>query len=257
MISPALRALLLDLDDTLIGNPMDRFIPAYFEALESFVAHVVDPKRFIAELLAATRAMGRNDGTGPSNEEVFAAAFFPALNVPREELEPVLERFYREAFPALAPLVAPRAAAPRLVEWAQRRGLQVVIATNPLFPRTAIEQRMAWGGVGVDRFDYDLVTSYENCRATKSDPAYYRGILEVLGRRPDECLMVGDNWGWDIVSAARAGIPGFWIAAPDAEPDDAEAEPVGRGSLDDFLAAALDGGLGAKSARPAAGGAAR
>jgi FMN phosphatase YigB (HAD superfamily) len=243
MTTTGLKALLLDLDDTLIDNPVRTFIPAYFEALKVFVADTVDPDRFIAELLAATRAMDRNDGTGPMNEEVFAETFYPALGVPREVLEPVLGRFYREAFPCLQPMTAPRAAAPKIVEWAARRGLQVVIATNPLFPRTAIEQRMAWGGVGVDRFTFDLVTAYENCRATKSHEAYYRDIVAFLGRRPEECLMVGDNWDWDIACAVRAGIRGFWIALADARPGSSEVEVVGQGSLDAFLQAAVNGEL--------------
>jgi FMN phosphatase YigB (HAD superfamily) len=243
MNSPALKALLLDLDDTLIDNSMDTFIPAYFSALESFVASVIDPKRFIEKLLHATRAMDRNDGSGPSNEEVFAATFYPALGVSREELEPVLGRFYAEAFPRLEPLTRPRPAAPKIVEWANNRDLQVVVATNPLFPRTAIEQRMAWGGVGVDRFDYDLVTVYENCHATKSSPAYFEEIVDQLGRRPEECVMVGDNWGWDVMCAGEAGIPAYWIA-PDGAPEPYPAAAiVGRGDLDSFLAAALDGTL--------------
>jgi FMN phosphatase YigB (HAD superfamily) len=245
-----LKALLLDLDDTLIDNPMDSFIPAYFAALEAWVDGVVVPARFIAELKSATRAMAANDGAGPTNEEVFAAAFYPGLGVPRAELEPLLDRFYREAFPGLAPLTAPRPAAPRILEWALARGLQVVIATNPLFPRSAIEQRMAWGGIGVDRFRYDLVTSYENCRATKSHPAYYREILAALGRRADECLMVGDRWDWDVACADAAGIPSYWIAAPAAAAPAAGVEPVGRGSLDDFLVAAVGGAFDADHDEP-------
>jgi FMN phosphatase YigB (HAD superfamily) len=243
MNSSGLKALLLDLDDTLIGNPMNTFIPAYFKALEAFVADTVPPERFIAELLAATRAMDRNDGTGPTNEEVFAAAFYPALGVPRDELEPFLDRFYAQAFPGLRPLVTQRPEAPKIVEWARMQGLQVAIATNPLFPRTAIEQRMAWGGIGVDRFDYDLVTAYENCRATKSHPAYYRGILDHLGRRPDECLMVGDNWDWDIGCAATVGIAGFWIAPPHADPGSSEIGVVGRGGIEELLRVAENGDL--------------
>jgi FMN phosphatase YigB (HAD superfamily) len=243
MTSTGLKALLLDLDDTLIDNAMDTFIPAYFRALEAFVAGVVAPGRFIEELLSATRAMNHNDGTGPSNEEVFAAVFYPALGVPREEMEPLLARFYDEAFPRLEPLVRPRAAAPKVVGWAKARGLQVVIATNPLFPRTAIEQRMAWGGVGVDRFDYDLVTSYENCRATKSSPAYFLEIVSKLGRRPEECLMVGDNWGWDVICAGEAGIPSYWITMDGAKPPEPVVPIVGRGDLDEFLTAAENGKL--------------
>jgi FMN phosphatase YigB (HAD superfamily) len=239
----SLKALLLDLDDTLIDNSMDTFIPAYFRALESFVADVVEPELFIQELLNATRAMDRNDGGTSSNEEIFAATFYPALGVPREELEPLLGRFYAEAFPRLEPLTRPRPAAPKVVEWAKGRGLQVVIATNPLFPRTAIEQRMAWGGVGVDRFDYDLVTCYENSHATKSNPAYFREIVEFLDRRPEECLMVGDNWGWDVVCAGEAGVRAFWVSLDGAVPPAPAAEIVGQGDLEAFLAAVEDGGL--------------
>ncbi|MEJ2581189.1 MAG: HAD family hydrolase, partial [Acidobacteriota bacterium] len=154
--------------------------------------------------------------------------------------------FYAEAFPRLESLTRPRAAAPKIVEWANSRGLQVVIATNPLFPRTAIEQRMAWGGVGVDRFNYDLVTVYENSHATKSSPAYFEEIVDQLGRNPGECLMVGDNWGWDVVCAGEAGIPAFWIAPDGAPNPEPAAAIVGRGNLDSFLAAALDGTLEAR-----------
>ena len=243
MTVPSLKALLLDLDDTLIDNPMDTFIPAYFQALKDFVAAVVPPELFIAELLAATRCMTRSDGSGPSNEEVFAEAFYPGLGVARANVEPLLERFYGEAFPKLRPLTGVRPAAPRIVEWAQNRGLQVVIATNPLFPRSAIEQRMEWGGVGVDRFTYDHVTTYENSHATKSHPAYFREILEILGRRPEECLMVGDNWEWEVACAAEAGVAGFWIAAADEIPPPPAAEALGQGSLDEFLGLAESGTL--------------
>jgi FMN phosphatase YigB (HAD superfamily) len=243
MTSPGLKALLLDLDDTLIDNSMDTFIPAYFRALEAFVSGVVDPERFIKQLLIATRTMDGNDGSGPTNEEVFAAAFYPALGVPREEMEPLLARFYSEAFPQLEPLTRPRRAGPKVVEWSKAAGLQVVIATNPLFPRTAIEQRMAWGEVGVDRFDYDLVTCYENSRATKSSPAYFQGVVEFLGRDPKECLMVGDNWGWDVVCAGQAGVPAYWIASDGEQRPEPGFPVVGRGDLDAFLAAARDGSL--------------
>jgi FMN phosphatase YigB (HAD superfamily) len=243
MTATGLKALLLDLDDTLLGNSMDTFIPAYFGALKDFVSHLVPGEEFIAHLLSATRLMTTNDGSGPTNEEVFSEAFYPSFDVERRELEPVLEAFYREAFPKLQPLTQPRTAAPLIIEWAQERGLQVVIATNPLFPRTAIEQRMAWGGVGVDRFAYDRVTTYENSRATKSHPAYYLEILSALGRQPGECVMVGDNWGWDVEQAAGTGIPGYWIAGGGERSPNGAIPFLAQGSLDDFLETAKSGRL--------------
>ena len=243
MSSTALKALLLDLDDTLLGNPMKTFIPAYFRALTDFVTEIQPPERLIEQLLIATRMMDGGDGAGPSNGEIFAEAFFSGLGVLREEFEPVFERFYAEAFPALRTLTALRPAAPKIVEWAEQRGLQIAIATNPVFPRTAIEQRMEWAAVGVDRFEYAHVTSYENSHATKAQPAYYREILAVLGRDPEDCLMVGDNWNWDIVNAGAVGIPGFWIADPSIPPPSAGPIPAGQGSLDDLFDAARSGAL--------------
>jgi FMN phosphatase YigB (HAD superfamily) len=256
MRRPELQALLLDLDDTLLGNSMETFIPAYFKAMTDFVTQIQPPERLIEQLLVATRIMDRNDGTGETNEQVFSREFFAGLGLDRSEIEPVFERFYAEAFPGLRPLTRPRPAAPTIVEWAQERGFAVVIATNPMFPLTAIEQRMEWAEVGVDRFDYALVTSYETSRATKSHPAYYREILEVIGCEPAAALMVGDNWEWDIVHADMAGVPGYWIAAPGAKPPDLRVTPVACGTLDDFLLAARSGELEAKLAAHPDGGAA-
>ena len=106
-----------------------------------------------------------------------------------------------------------------------------------------IEQRMEWAAVGVDRFEYAHVTSYENSHATKAQPAYYREILDALGRGPEECLMVGDNWSWDMVNAAEVGIPGYWIAEPSSPPPSAGSMPAGQGSLDDFFDGARSGAL--------------
>ena len=237
-----LKAILFDLDDTLLLNSMETFVPAYLQALTSYVAHLIPPDRLLTELFRATQAMEANDGTDRTNEEVFAAVFYPAVGYTPEELLPIFERFYAEEFPKLRALTRPLPEARPLVTWAFEHGLQVVIATNPLFPRMATEQRLEWAGVPVTEFDYALVTSYEVMHATKVHPAYYREILALLGRRPDECLMVGDDWERDVVSAASVGIPVYWIADPNAVPPSPPKEAgesdvlLGQGRLSDLWA---------------------
>jgi len=230
------KAILFDLDDTLLGNSMERFVPAYFQALTRYVAHLIQPDRLIAELLRATRAMEANDGSGPTNEELFAAAFYPALGYERAALEPIFRQFYADEFPKLRGLTYTLPEARLVVEQAFAHGLQVAIATNSLFPRSPIEQRLEWAGVPVTEFDYQLVTSYEIMHATKANPAYYREIAARLGRQPGECLMVGDDWKRDIAPAASVGIPGYWITEPGNTPPspllpDEMGMLVGQGTL--------------------------
>ena len=229
-----LKAILFDLDDTLLGNPMDTFIPAYFQALTGFMAHLIPSEKLISELLRATRAMEKNDGTGLTNREAFASLFYPALGHEQAKLEPAFARFYAEEFPKLRALTQSQPEARPLLEWAFGRGLQVVIATNPVFPRTAIEQRLDWAGVPVSEFDYALVTVYEDMHATKAHPAYYREILTLLGRQPDECVMVGDHWERDIGPAAQVRIPVYWIAGPDDAPPVDDVTLAGQGTLADL-----------------------
>jgi FMN phosphatase YigB (HAD superfamily) len=249
MSNPELRALLLDLDDTLISCPMDTFLPGYFGAIGEFMAELVPSDVFLPALMAASRVMNKNDGGPRSNEEVFAEAFYPLLPAPEAEVRARAERFYREGYPALRELITPRAAAPRIIEWALSRGLDVVVATNPMFPRTAIEQRLQWGDIDTQGIAW--VTWMENCHATKSSPAYYRGILERIGRAPSEALMVGDNWAADIVCSDAAGVAGYWIGEQSAPTPAPDVPLVGRGTVDTFLAALEDGTLSSRWAESA------
>jgi HAD superfamily hydrolase (TIGR01549 family) len=232
----SLRAILFDLDNTLLENPIDRFIPTYISALGEHVAGHVDRETFIAELLRATEAMVADSDPQRTNKEVFDAAFFPAIGCTPEELTPLLEAFYAHRFSELRAITSPKPVARPLIEWVFEQGFQIVIATNPLFPRGAVEERLAWAGVPVDDFDYDLVTTYEHMHAAKPNEAYYREIARRLERRPAECLMVGDEWERDVAPALGVGMAAYWIAEPGQEFLSASSGLAGQGSLADFYA---------------------
>lgn len=230
-----LEAVLFDLDDTLLNNPMDDFLPAYFGALTDALSDLVPGDRLMRELMRGTAAMNANHDPRVTNEEAFTSVFYPAFDIDRTELESAFSRFYAEVFPKLRPLTRARPEARLLVDWALNRGLQVAVTTNPLFPREAIEQRLDWAGVPAQDTDYALVTSYEIMHATKSHLAYYSEVLECLGRQPEECLMVGDSWEMDIVPASSAGIHVYWVAE-DADIPPGDIGLMGQGSLADLWA---------------------
>ncbi len=225
-----IKAILFDLDDTLIHNPMDAFIPAYFSALTKKVAALVPPQKFIEQLQASTRAMIKNNDPARTNAEIFDADFFPKLGFAREQLMPVFDDFYAREYRDLCVYVQPIDAARDVVARAFERKHHVVIATNPLFPRTAIVQRLEWGGL--DRFDYALVTDYETMHACKPNPVYYREIVARIGVEPSECVMVGNEVANDIAPARKAGLKTFWITDAGAFPTDVASD--WRGTLADF-----------------------
>jgi FMN phosphatase YigB (HAD superfamily) len=59
-------------------------------------------------------------------------------------------------------------------------------------------------------------------------------IAQRVGRRVEECLMVGDDWKMDIRPALAVGMLAYWIAEPDRKPPEGEPIPAGQGSLADF-----------------------
>lgn len=215
-----IQAILFDLDDTLLGNSMKAFIPQYFDLFGKHAGQYLEKKRFLAELLYCTQAMMANTDPAVSNRNVFWAAFEQRTGLQTAELEPFLDQFYRRHFSQLQAVTQQRPAAVELIRLCLARGLQVVIATNPVFPRVAIEQRLLWAGVPVTEYNYALVTAYENMHATKPHQAYYRQILRTIDRSAELALMVGDNWENDIEPAAAVGLSTYWVAPDGAVPPD-------------------------------------
>ena len=84
------------------------------------------------------------------------------------------------------------------VREAQAAGMQVVLATNPIFPAVATESRIRWAGLEPEEFE--LYTTYENIGYCKPNPSYYQEILNRLGEAPEHCLMVGNDVGEDMIA---------------------------------------------------------
>jgi FMN phosphatase YigB (HAD superfamily) len=177
--------------------------------------------------------MIRNEDRALSNRDVFWQVFAERTGLDASEMESFFNRFYDEVFPSLQTVTEPRPSASRIVRRALAEGWRVAVATNPLFPLRAIEQRLSWAGLPVEDHDFALVTSYDNMHATKPHPAYYEEILEQIGSTAESTLMVGDDWKNDVQPAAALGMHVYWIASEGAPPPD-PGLIVGQGSLDDF-----------------------
>lgn len=228
-----IKAALFDLDDTLLQNNMEQFIPRYFGLLAHYAApHFENRDRFLSELLRGTQAMIANTDRQMTNREVFWDTFASRTGRDAPELESFFAGFYERVFPQLEAVTERRPVAVEMVRYCFEQGMKVVIATNPLFPRRAVEHRLAWAGLPVSDYDFELVTTYEIMHAAKPQREYYEEILSHVDVPREQALMVGDDWENDIVPAAEIGLRNYWVTASDMSPPREDVVDA-YGTLDD------------------------
>jgi FMN phosphatase YigB (HAD superfamily) len=227
--------LLLDLDDTLLSNPIQTFQPAYLEALCSHLNQHFKQDQIVVDLMSATQKMIDNHHPDRTLENVFDHNFYPALGVTKFELQNDINNFYTNEFPKLRKITAVRPIAKKLVETAKNKGWQLAIATNPLFPLTAIIQRLEWAGFPKPDRYFDIIPSYESFHFAKPNPAFYGEILGQLGSQSGPFMMVGNDLDLDIFPAAKFGISTFWLDDTKQKPGKLSPQPTFHGSLEDLV----------------------
>ena len=203
-----LKAVFFDLDGTLLPMDQDLFIGAYLGGLVKLLAPKgYDPKAVASALWASTGAMIKNDGKR-KNEEVFWDNFSQILGENIRDEEPLLRDFYANDFQKVRAVCGYTPKAREVVDRLHLAKIPLVLATSPLFPAVATESRIRWAGLVPE--DFILYTTYENSSYCKPNPSYYSALLEKLGLRGDECLMVGNDVGEDMI-AEKLGMRTFLI----------------------------------------------
>ena len=228
---------LLDLDDTLLINPMDRFLPAYFALLEQRLSGFIGEQPLRQLMFRSVQVMQTKADPTLTNLAAFMADFAQRLGVSIEAIQPTIEAFYRDDYPHLQQHTLSRPEAKEVIIHLLDQGHQVVIATNPLFPATAIMQRISWAGV--HDFSYALITTMENSHFCKPDPRYYLEILDKVGAAPKTTWMVGDDLENDILPARSLGLKTWQITSSPTASNHAHQQ----GSLADFLSWLKGGNL--------------
>ena len=73
----------------------------------------------------------------------------------------------------------------------KEKGYKLYLTTNPIFPSIATQKRMKWAGLNRD--DFEIVTTYEDFYHTKPNTAYYQEVIDRCGLDTHECMMVGND----------------------------------------------------------------
>lgn len=209
--------ILFDLDDTLLENSMENFLPAYFHLLGNSLSEFTSPTNLPKFILAGTDMMVNNLDPETTLEECFDNYFYPKLGIEKQSTKQKIKHFYEYVFPELRSVTKEIDSAAETIKTLLLAGHKIVIATNPLFPKKAIDHRIEWANLGVPLSSFSYITNYEELHFTKPRSEF---LLEVIGKIgwPDEpIVMVGNEWEMDIEPAEKIGIPSFFIGTPPME----------------------------------------
>lgn len=202
------KAILFDLDGTLLPMDTDTFLQQYTSAIAAKVAHIIDPKIFIRHLMGATEKMIWNTNPNHTNSKVFWEHFSKRMGEKLEELIPLIDDFYQQDFPKLGKDIKPKSTTAKIIRNIKDQGYKLVLATNAVFPEKAIVERIRWASLNPR--DFNLITAYENMHFCKPHLGYYREISDKIGEKPEDCLMVGNDMEEDMI-ASKIGMKTFLV----------------------------------------------
>ena len=228
-----LKAVLFDLDGTLLPMDQDGFTHGYFKLLcRKLAGYGYDPDQLVKAVWKGTGAMVKNDGSC-SNEEAFWRCFSSIYGEDALRDVPLFNAFYANEFQQAKALCDHNPKAKEVVELSRALGFRVALATNPLFPAVATQSRIRWAGLEPE--DFELYTTYENIGYCKPNPAYYDEILRRMALEGSDCLMVGNDVGEDMV-AETLGMKVFLLTDCLINKDDADIVRWPHGGFDDLMA---------------------
>ncbi|NBK97455.1 MAG: HAD family hydrolase [Erysipelotrichia bacterium] len=203
-----IKTILFDLDGTLLPMDLDAFIKVYFQALQiKFAKLGYDHELILKGVIAGTKAMIKNDGS-MRNEEVFWQTFTQVTNISKKACEHDFEAFYKDEFVLLGKHTSQSNNMCEALKLLSEKGYRLLLTTNPMFPKMAVEERVRWAGVDASLFS--MMTSYEYCHYTKPNIHYYEEVIQKENLKVEECMMVGNDTIEDGVIESL-GIPLYLV----------------------------------------------
>lgn len=228
-----IKAVLFDLDGTLLPMDQEDFIKAYFGSLaKKLVPYGYNPDTFVPAIWAGTKAMMKNDGIR-TNEQAFWQTFADMLGEHVYNDVELFEDYYNNEFGAVKSICGFCPQAKDVIDAVKAKDLVPVLATNPLFPQVATKNRIRWAGL--DPEDFALYTTYEDYSWCKPSLEYYKEILAKLGLKGEECAMVGNDVEEDMVTQ-QLGMKTFLLTDCIINSKDKDISAFEHGGFDQLIA---------------------
>lgn len=227
----SIKAVLFDLDGTLLPMDQDLFIKTYFGSIAKKMSEYgYVPEEFIKTVWNGTMKMITNNGL-KTNEAVFWEEYISVYGEKGENDKHLHQEYYENDFDKNRVTSSFTESSNKLIKKLKEKGVVVILATNPVFPSIATEKRIKWAGM--EKEDFALVTTYENSSYCKPNPKYYEEILNKLNLEPEECVMVGNDVSDDMV-AGTLGMKVFLLTDCLINSKGLDTEMYPQGNFDDL-----------------------
>ncbi len=190
--------VLFDLDGTLLPVDMEDFIRLYFDAIAKSFRNISEPSSLIKNIMKATDYMINNTEKTKTNQRAFEEEFERLMGYDIVPLMDKFEMFYETDYKKIRDSIKSQPLCAKTVKTVRDKGYQTILATNPLFPKNAIEERLRWAKIEADNFDF--ITTFENMHYCKPRVEYYEEIMEIIGKEPKDCLMIGNDAEEDMIA---------------------------------------------------------
>lgn len=224
------KAVLFDLDGTLLPLDLDIFVKNYFASVGKYFGDKVNPEVLVKYLGKGLKGMLSNPGE-ISNQEIFMDIFLKGIEKDKEEMYPLFDKYYLEEFPNLKEHTNFSSLSRKIIGQVVEKGYPIVLATNPVFPRQATLHRMEWAGI--KDMPWKLVTTYEKSFTCKPNPEYFKYVCNEVNVKPEECLMVGNDMQEDL-PASDLGMKTFLVKDYLIDRGSPKYKPDYEGSLEDL-----------------------
>ena len=202
-----LTTLLFDLDGTLLDMDEEAFVPLYMKSVAKAMAkYGLDPQKMIQALKAGSEAMFNNNGP-ELNRDVLFKIMSDTFGFDIREYEDRFDDYYRTTFDEAAVTTHPKEGMEELLKHWKDLGYRLVLASNPVFPVSAMEERLKWAGIDPKLFDD--ISSYSTSTCSKRSPNFFMETAKRLGVTPEECMMIGNSVDED--GQAENACMQFWL----------------------------------------------
>ena len=225
------RAIFFDLDGTLLPMEAEDFLAGYFRCLRQAMSRYdIDLEGFQNALQAGIYRMTTHTD-GRLNADVFWETFFSTIDRGPLDWPAMVNDFYENEFSEIGNSVVPNPNAARAINTLQSKGYPLVLATMPLFPLRAVQERLMWAGI--DPGAFQRITTYDNSTAAKPQLAFYKENLSAARAQGSEILMVGNNTEEDLV-CLQVDMDAYLVTDFILDPINFDCSTVKHGSMADF-----------------------